>query len=169
MIWTWSIITSFQVRWFDANSHQHHEAIRSRSRPAQRKRNGLHNTTQRHNLKSVSPVIFTKLEGLSMFRIQQVIIAASTVAVSSLMFSPAHAGSSKGTIFHADGSKTFISQSRSRTNRSYVVQIDKNGRQIGGCVREPRSALQMRRAFMRAKSKWRAGYIPRKMVCQYFN
>jgi len=76
---------------------------------------------------------------------------------------PASAGP-YGTIVHADGSMTAIYHSKT-VGRSYVAQFDKNGNMRGACVRESRAAYQARKAYMKAKSNWRAGYVPRKFPC----
>ena len=54
-----------------------------------------------------------------------------------------------------------------KDHRSVVVaRFTRNGRMIGGCVRESRAAWQARKAYMQAQAKWRAGYVPRKWPCQ---
>lgn len=76
-------------------------------------------------------------------------------------------GRKPGTIVHLDGTMTVMKASRRHVNRAYVYKLDKNGRQKGGCIREEQSAYQLRRAYMRAKSRWRPGYIPRNLKCQW--
>jgi hypothetical protein len=51
-------------------------------------------------------------------------------------------------------------------NRSYIARFDKDGNlRGGGCTRESKAAYQARKAYMKAKAKWRPGYIPRKHAC----
>lgn len=69
-----------------------------------------------------------------------------------------------GTIVHADGSMTAIYLGRGRT---YVATFDKNGN-MGECRKESLEAYQLRKAYMQAKSKWRAGYVPRTLPCGSF-
>jgi hypothetical protein len=80
----------------------------------------------------------------------------------------AHAGGKggTGTIVYEDGSMVTIMRSRRHINRSYITRFDKDGNlQGGGCERESMSAFQARKAYMKAKAKWRAGYIPRRHSC----
>jgi hypothetical protein len=66
-----------------------------------------------------------------------------------------------GTIVHADGSMTAI---YSGNGRIYVATFDKNGNTTG-CRRESLAEYQIRKAYTKAKSQWRAGYVPGKLPC----
>lgn len=52
-----------------------------------------------------------------------------------------------------------------RGSTAYAAKVSKQGSSVG-CVRESVSAFQLRRAYMKAPSKWKAAYIPRDVKCQ---
>ena len=69
-----------------------------------------------------------------------------------------------GTIVHEDGTMTAIYRSASVTH-AYIVNFSKAGQATGGCSKESVAAWQARKAYMTAKSTWKAGYVPRKEAC----
>lgn len=87
------------------------------------------------------------------------------IVFTVISIASAHAGAF-GTIVYEDGSMVTIHTSASHHDRSYIARFDKNGNlQGGGCTRESMAAFQARKAYMKAKAKWRPGYIPRKHSC----
>lgn len=69
-----------------------------------------------------------------------------------------------GTVVNKDGSMVVIYKSL-HGSRAYAAKVSKQGSR-GGCVKESVSAFPLRRAFIKASSKWKAGYIPRDIKCQ---
>lgn len=88
---------------------------------------------------------------------------ALVFAIFVFMFSGAALADPYGTVVHKDGSMVAIYRSKS-ANQSYAAKFTKNGK-FGGCVRESLSAYQLRKAYMKASSKWKVGYVPRKFPC----
>jgi hypothetical protein len=73
-----------------------------------------------------------------------------------------------GTIVHADGSMTTLYRSK-RGNSIYVAHFDKKGNFSGSCERVSLADYQARKAYMTAKAKWRAGYMPHIFPCSTAN
>ncbi len=70
-----------------------------------------------------------------------------------------------GTVVHADGSMTAIYRSKKYIDRVYIVKFTKDGKLDGGCKKESVAAWQARKAYMAAKSHWKAGYVPMRFPC----
>ena len=72
-----------------------------------------------------------------------------------------------GTIVLKDGSMLAIYRHSRNANVSYVAKFNKQGVFTGGCQQESVAAYQLRKARMKAASKWRLGYVPRKYPCSF--
>ena len=79
--------------------------------------------------------------------------------------SPAYADP-YGTIVHKDGSMVALYEGRRGV---YAAQFNKQGKMKGSCSKhEGELAYQVRKAYMKAKSRWKRGYVPRKFPCKTF-
>jgi hypothetical protein len=101
-----------------------------------------------------------------MRRIFMCFVLAAVVTISTL--SGASASSScYGTIVHADGTMTTIYRPRGHKKRVFVAHFNKKGVFTGRCERVSKGEEQARKAYMTAKSKWRAGYKPQIFPCKF--
>jgi hypothetical protein len=99
-----------------------------------------------------------------MHRVSICLILAVFFAIST--HDGASAGAScYGTIVHADGAMTTIYRPRGHKKRVFVAHFDKKGNFTGSCERVSLGEEQARKAYMSAKSKWRAGYKPQVFPC----
>lgn len=97
-----------------------------------------------------------------MYRIS--VVFSAILLVSTTAWAGSDVATPYGTVVNKDGSMVVLYKSQ-LVGTAYAVKVSKNGK-TGGCERETMSAYQLRKAFAKASSKWRAGYIPRGVQCQ---